>query len=53
MVGVVMIGSGVVNGFGLLKIRIFGYCGIWISYDVVTLAFSLVAINYTVVEILR
>ena len=32
MVGVVMIVLGVVRGFGLLKIRIFGYCSIWISY---------------------
>ena len=32
MVEVVMMVSGVVEGFGLLKIRIFGYFGIWISY---------------------
>ena len=25
-------GVGVVEGFGLLRIRIFGYCGIWVSY---------------------
>ena len=24
--------SGVIKGFGLLRIRIFGYCGIWFSY---------------------
>jgi hypothetical protein len=32
IVGVVKMGLGVVKGFGLLRIRIFGYCGIWVSY---------------------
>ena len=30
--GVVKVGLGVVEGFGLLRIQIFGYCGIWVSY---------------------
>ena len=32
MAGVVTIVPGVVKGFGLLKIRIFWYYSIWISY---------------------
>ena len=32
MVGVVMMLSGAIKGFGLLRIRIFGYRGIWVSY---------------------
>ena len=32
MVRVVMMVLGVIKGFGLLRIRIFGYCGIWVSY---------------------
>ena len=39
MVGVVMMVSGVIKGFGLLRIRIFGYCE-FLVYDVVTSTFQ-------------
>ena len=32
IVGVVKMGLGVVKGFDLLRIRIFGYYGLWVSY---------------------
>ena len=51
---VMVVVSGVVKGFGLLRIWILGIVAFgFLIYDVVTFAFSLAAANCTVVEIFK